>query len=71
MYQNFMSLCNSQITQEFEFLVKRGKSELLKDVPSWIEKVMKYAKMENASRPKLKELLERYNLEVFPCPEGN
>lgn len=66
-----MSLYNLQITQEFESLVKKEKSELLKDLPSWIEKVMKYANMESASRPELKQLLERYDLEVFPCPEGN
>ena len=36
------------------------------------EDVKKYAKMESASRPKLKQLLETYDSEwSFPCPEGN
>ena len=66
-------MCNWQITQEFECLVKREKSDLLKDLPFWIDKVKKYAKMESASRPKVKQLLETYDSEseVFPSPEGN
>ena len=62
-----------QIIQEFECLVKKEKNELLKDLPSWIEKVINYAKLESASRPKVKELLEKYESEkeCFPCQEGS
>ena len=65
-------LSNIKITQEFECLVKRERSELLKELPSMIVKVMKYATIECASRPKLKELLETHDSEkeCFPCAEG-
>ena len=39
-------LSNIKITQEFECLVKRERSELLKELPSMIVKVMKYVTIE-------------------------
>lgn len=42
-------------------MVKKEKNELLKDLPMWIERVLKYARLESATRPSVKKAVEAYD----------
>ena len=42
-------------------LMKKEKGELIKELPLWIERVLKYARLESATRPAVKKALEAYD----------
>ena len=42
-------------------MVKKEKNELLKDLPVWIERVLKYARLESATRPSVKKAVKAYD----------
>ena len=42
-------------------LVTKEKGELIKELPLWIERVLKYARLESANRPFVKKALEAYD----------
>ena len=41
-------------------VANKGKGELIKEMPLWIEQVLKYARLESAKRLSIKKALEAY-----------
>lgn len=53
-----------QLHRELTLILEMEKStEFLKDLPSWCQKILDYAKREAAQRPAVNSLLRLYNSE--------